>query len=68
MQIFVGVGYGWRKVVWDVESSSTIHYIKEIIEDKEGIPSCILAILCKGRLAFDNQTMDELNTTSIIYY
>ena len=62
MQIFVGVGYGWRKVVWDVESSSTIHDIKETIKKKEGIEPCLLVILWKGRLTFDNQTIAELNT------
>ena len=68
MQIFVRLGFGWKKVWWDVEPSNTIQDIKEIVYDREGIPSYIYSILHRGILTFDNQTISELNTTSNAYY
>ena len=61
MQIFVRVGFSWRTVCWDVEPSTTIHDIKEIIYDREGIPPIQLIVIWKGKRVDGIQTVSELN-------
>eukprot|EP01084_Bolivina_argentea_P009078 17003_1 len=60
MQIFTKALTG-KTIALDVEPSDTIVDVKQMMEDREGIPPCLQRIMYCGHQLEDMRTMDECN-------
>ena len=60
MQIFVQTITG-KTITLDVEPSDTIEYVKEKIEDKEGISRFIIILIFAGKKLENEKTLADYN-------
>ena len=67
MKVYVKMNASWRRLELDVESTNTIFDIKQMINQKEGIPILSMVLIVNQKPKSDFLTVSELNINSKIF-